>query len=93
MSTIAMRTDGRGSPWTTTEELERFLDGASRPAPPLSVAELAEALGLTRSKTYRLLERGLIPGAFKTDPTLPKSHYFIPADAPARFRARGERAS
>jgi hypothetical protein len=58
---------------------------------PLTVRELSDAIGLPAHTTYRLLERGAIPGCFKLDPTRPKSHFYIPADAPQRFRARGDR--
>ncbi len=49
----------------------------------LTVAELAADLGYSVHQTYRLLERGLVPGAFKAG-----SRWYIPGDAPARFRAQ-----
>jgi hypothetical protein len=55
------------------------------------VSELANELGLSVHQVYRLLERNLVPGVFKLDPSRPGSHYYIPSDAPARFLAQGDR--
>jgi Helix-turn-helix domain len=52
----------------------------------LTVPELARRLGFPVSKTYRLLARGLIPGAFKTDDRLAKSRWIIPPDCVDLFR-------
>lgn len=57
----------------------------------LTVGELALGLGKSKPATYRLLERNAVPGTFKVDPTAAKSRWYIPPDAAARFRARGER--
>jgi hypothetical protein len=67
---------------------------ATMPTDPqthLTVPELAEALGFSVHRTRRLLQRGLVPGAFKIDPGLSRSHYYIPGDAAERFRAQGDR--
>ena len=57
----------------------------------ITVAELASQLGFSESATYRRLAQGAIPGAFKTDANSTKSHWYIPADAASRFRAKGGR--
>jgi len=62
---------------------------AGATAAPLTVPELASRLCVTASKAYRLLEGGAVPGAFKTFPHLAKSRWYIPADAPEQFLARG----
>jgi hypothetical protein len=54
------------------------LDGPAKPPPPfLTVKQLAAGIGLSEATTYGLLERGLIPGARKADPSRPKSHWVI----------------
>jgi hypothetical protein len=55
----------------------------------MTVGAFAAAVGLSAHQAYRLLERGLVPGAFKTDPSSAKSRYYVPADAPQRFLGRG----
>jgi hypothetical protein len=75
--------------------VQRLLTAPDMPARlsgRLTVAELAADLDIPVSTAYRWLERGLIPGAQKVDPHSPRSGWWIPADAPARFRA-GERGS
>ena len=59
-----------------------------RPAPSLTVDDLAQALGASKQRIYRWLNKGLVPGAFKLGPEK-KAHWFIPADAPSRFRSQG----
>jgi hypothetical protein len=56
------------------------------------VERLAAALGYERASTYRLLQRDLIPGAHKTDPSKKKSRFVIPdpEESARRFLA-GER--
>lgn len=55
----------------------------------LTVRDLASELGYSVHQTYRLLEGGAIPGAFKTHPSSPQSRWYIPADAACRFHERG----
>ena len=57
----------------------------------ITVSEFATLVGLPPHTVYRLLARGAVPGAFKLDETRSKSRYYIPADAPQRFVARGDR--
>jgi len=66
------------------------LDGPAT-APPafLTVPELAEAIGVSEATARTYLERGLIPGARKADPSRPKSRWIIPADAPTRYLEGG----
>ena len=56
----------------------------------LSVSTFADRLDVSVTAAYRLLEQGAVPGAFKIHPDVRGSRWFIPADAPARFVARGD---
>jgi hypothetical protein len=55
----------------------------------LTVDELAGRIGISDATARTYLERGLIPGARKADPTRPKSRWLIPEDAPARYMEEG----
>jgi hypothetical protein len=67
-------------------------EGRDEPAPtPITVRDLAAAIGLPVHTVYRLLDKDAIPGVFKLDATRRKSRYYIPPDASQRFLARGDR--
>jgi len=53
----------------------------------LSVEEFAEQIGQTVGSTRRLLNKGLVPGARRMDPTAKKSHWIIPTTAPEDYLA------
>lgn len=74
------------------EVIDELVARRADQAPSLTVGQLALELGYSSSRTYRLLERRGIPGAFKPFDA-PNSRWFIPADAAIRFRRRGERAA
>ena len=56
----------------------------------MTVGEFAAAMGVPPHTAYRWLEAGRVPGAFKTSPEVPGSRWYVPQDAPARMRERGE---
>ena len=69
---------------------EHILPGdVSEHATFLTVEQLSHRLGFSTHKTYRLLQRGLVPGAFKTDDRLAKSRWVIPTECVELFRERG----
>lgn len=59
------------------------------PAHPdrLTVEEFATRIGQTVGSTRRLLNKGLVPGARRMDPTAKKSHWIIPTTAPEDYLA------
>jgi hypothetical protein len=53
----------------------------------LTVDEFAAQIGQTVGSTRRLLNKGLVPGARRMDPTAKKSHWIIPLTAPEDYLA------
>jgi hypothetical protein len=51
----------------------------------LTVEEFAAQIGQTVGSTRRLLNKGLVPGARRMDPTAKKSHWIIPLTAPEEY--------
>jgi hypothetical protein len=58
-----------------------------RDADRLTVEEFAARIGQTVGSTRRLLNKGLVPGARRIDPTAKKSHWIIPTTAPEDYLA------
>jgi hypothetical protein len=62
------------------------LQGATNTSANITVDELASAIGVSEATARGYLDRGLIPGARKGDPSKRKSRWLIPADAPDLYR-------
>jgi len=78
---------GRSVADVTGGEAERAAPPRHRDAGRLTVDEFAARIGQTVGSTRRLLNKGLVPGARRMDPTAKKSHWIIPATAPEEYLA------
>lgn len=93
---LLLRDDDLGEVARRVEQLRRtrtrFDSSAAtvEPARLISVRVLADGIGVSEATARAYLERGLIPGARKADPTKKKSRWLIPADAPARYLQQKE---
>lgn len=65
---------------------------ATKPAPDLSVKELAEQIGVHPVRASDLIRRGYFPGAFKTGAGGQTSPWRIPATAVTEYKARQPQA-
>jgi hypothetical protein len=71
----------------TVDELEPAATPSDRDPGRLTVDEFAAQIGQTVGSTRRLLNKGLVPGARRMDPTAKKSHWIIPTTAPEDYLA------
>jgi hypothetical protein len=64
-----------------------ILSSPGLPTGRISVADFAAQIGQTEGSARRLLNTGLVPGARRHNPVAKKSHWIIPATAPADYLA------
>lgn len=64
-----------------------LLPSPSVPVGLITVAQFAEQIGQTDGSARRLLNTGLVPGARRMNPAAKRSHWLIPATAPADYLA------
>jgi hypothetical protein len=64
-----------------------ILNSPGLPTGRISVADFAAQIGQTEGSARRLLNTGLVPGARRHNPAAKKSHWIIPATAPADYLA------
>jgi hypothetical protein len=81
------RAVGETADWPAEYDLTAA-PAAPKPHPDrLTVDEFAALIGQTVGSTRRLLNKGLVPGARRMDPTAKKSHWIIPRTAPEEYLA------
>lgn len=84
--------DGSEAATPDADEPRPLPGGILKPAPSvptgrITVAQFAEQIGQTEGSARRLLNTGLVPGARRLNPTSKRSHWMIPATAPADYLA------